>query len=445
MNSIAIDEVLAKLPAAELEQSLQRFLAPMIAVVPDRRLQRVLPLAVRGILARESPVITQMAQSVARTDTAPWPAAKRLYRFLDNSRIPVRRLFKGLYQRARVTVAQEQPPYVVVAVDPVNFEKPYTHALAGVSTVRKSTPPDRHGKARLTRGYPAITATIVNTRVPAITYANWFSYCVGFRSENWEIKRALRMTRAVLPTHHLRFVGDAGLDDQKIFQWITELRSEFVIRACHLERIVEVANPRLNRWESEHLQDLVDTVPFATTWAVTFTHAGATRQATVKVGWLPIRLPETQQELWAVVAEEYDVEDHAVRTLVLLTNVPITGEAKAQAVYEDWRLRGRIEHGYRFDQEQGLDVEDMRVQTLARMQRLFALVLIAAQFVFHLMTTWPPQAVLWLRKLGGKLEVAMDRDGPYLVLRGLHALWQTVATLSLLAIEPFPHDAFETT
>ena len=35
-----------------------------------------------------------------------------------------------------------------------------------------------------------------------------------------------------------------------------------------------------------------------------------------------------------------------------------------------------IEHGYRFDQEQGLDVEDIRVQTMQRMRRLFALVLV---------------------------------------------------------------------
>jgi Transposase DDE domain len=443
MTSIAIDTVLAKLPTAELEQSLQTFLAPMIDLVPDRRLQRVVPLAVRGILARESPVITHIAQSVARTDTDPWPAAKRLYRFLDNPRVPPRRLFKGLYHRARATVAQEQPDYLVVAVDPVNFEKPYTTALEGISTVRKSTPPDRRGKARLTHGYPAITATVVNTRVPATTYANWFSYRVGFRSENWEIQRALRLTRAVFPTYRLRFVGDAGLDDQKIVAWVANVEGEYIIRASHLERIVDVYNARVDRWEREPLQELVATVPFAATWEVAFTHAGTTRRATVKVGWLALRLPETRQKLWAVVAEEYDAADQAVRTLVLLTNVPVATEAEAQTVYEDWRLRGRIEHGYRFDQEQGLDVEDMRVQTLARMRRMFVLVLLAAQFVFHLMETWPPQAVRWLRKLGGKLGVAMDRDGPYILVRGLAAIWQTVATLTLLMREPFPHHAFE--
>jgi hypothetical protein len=442
MESVLIRDVLDKLPLPELEQSLATLLTPLVQLLPDRRLQRVVPLAVRGILASETPVITAMAQSVARTECDPWPAAKRIYRLLDNPRVPPRVLTKGLYHLARATVAQEQPSYLVVAVDPVNFEKPYTRKLHGVSTVRKSTPPPLKGKARLTRGYPAITATVGNTRVPATTYAKWFSYRVGFRSENWEIRRALRLTRAVFPSHRLRCVGDAGLDDQKIFRWVADVDGEFVIRASHLERIVEVYNARWNRWEAEPLQGLVDTVPFAATWQVAFTHAGTTRQATVKVGWLQLRLPETHQKVWAVVAEEYDEADQAVRTLVLLTNVPVRTEAAARSVYEDWRLRGRIEHGYRFDQEQGLDVEDLRVQTLARMQRLFALVLVAAQFVFHLMDTWPPQAVQWLRKLGGKLGVTMDRDGPYIVLRGLVALWQTVATLTLLTVDPFPRHAF---
>src|ERR687893_738205 len=175
MESVLIRDVLDKLPVPELDHSLTTFLAPVLKLLPDRRLQRVVPLAVRGILAGETPVITGMAQSVARTECNPWPAAKRIYRLLDNPRVPPRLLTKGLYHLARATVAQEQPDYLVVAVDPVTFETPYTHALQGVSTVRKRTPPPLHGKARLTRGYPAITATVVTTRVPATTSANWFS------------------------------------------------------------------------------------------------------------------------------------------------------------------------------------------------------------------------------------------------------------------------------
>lgn len=176
-----------------------------------------------------------------------------------------------------------------------------------------------------------------------------------------------------------------------------------------------------------------------------FNHAGYTRQATIQIGWLCVRLLETRQQLWAVVAVvayEAACEDKAERTLVLLTNVPVESLAQAQCVYSDWRLRSRIEHGYRFDQEQGLDVEDIRVQTVERMKRLFALVLLAAQFVFHLSERWPPVTVQWLREVGGKLGLSIDRDGPYLLLRGLSAVWQTVATLTHLALHPFPHQAF---
>ncbi|MBA3947187.1 MAG: hypothetical protein H0X37_21830 [Herpetosiphonaceae bacterium] len=421
------------------------FLRPLLDLLPDRRLPRVVLLAIRGILAGATPVITALAQSVAHTDCDPWPAAKRIYRLLANPRVPSRLFTTGLYQLARATVAHEQPEYLVIAVDPVNFEKPYTQALEGVSTVHKSTPPDRLGRARLARGYPAITATVVNTRVPATTYANWFSYTLDFRSQNWEFKRAFRTTRGLFPTQRLRFVGDAGLDDQKLFGWIAKVKGEFVMRASHLERLVEVENARLHRWEREQLEELVSSIPFTTRWQVAFQHAGTSRIATVQVGWLHLRLLETQQDLWAVVVEEDERAERAVRRLVLLTTVAVASEAEARAVYEDWRLRRRLEHGYRFDQEQGLDVEDMRVQTLERMQRLFVLVLLAAEFVFHVMEPWPPAAVRWLRRLGGKLGRSIDRDGPYLLLRGLQAVWQTVATLTLMLIEPFPHHAFDDT
>lgn len=436
MIDIAVKAVMDKLPVAELTQSLDTFLRPVYAMLPDRRLNKVVALSVGGIIGSESPVVTQMAQSVARTESGVWAAAKQMYRLLGNERVAVAEISQGLYDLSQARVEEAAPAYVVVALDPVNFEKPYTTKLAGVSTVHKSTPPQLNGKARLTRGYPAITATVVNTPVPAVTYAHWFSYTAEFISENWEITQAITATNQLLAQTKRRYVGDAGLDDQKLFARLSQ--DEFVIRASHLERLVEVYNDRLDGWELEHLQDLVDTLPFSHTFKVTFTHARKDRRATIHIGWLALRLPDTHQRLWAIVAYEPAID----RTLVLLTNVPLVTSADVRQVYDDWRLRARIEHGYRFAQEQGLDVEDMRVQSLQAMQRLFILVLVAAQFVFYLMDTWPPRAVLWVRDLGGKLGLANDLDGPYLVLRGLKALIQTVVTLTLLSISPFPHHDF---
>lgn len=432
MHTIPIEEVMKQLPLAEIEASMTDFLQPIMARLPDKRLGRVVPLSVQGILGSESPVVLQMAQAVSHSEGETWAVAKRLYGLLWNERFSHKEMSEGLSAISKSNVDKACPDYLVIAIDPVNFEKPYTEKLEGVSTVYKSTPPDLKGQARLATGYPSITASVVNTPIPATTYANWFSYTTDFRSENVEIQQAIEATNQLFPEYSRRYVLDAGFDDQR---WFTALsQDEFVIRVSHLERIVEVYNERLDRWEREVLGDLVAVVPFSHQFDVRFTHARKVRVTKMQIGWFRIRLPGKEQNLWVIVA--YDpCKD---RTLTLMTNVPLLSIDDVHAVYNDWRLRPRIEHGYRFDQEQGLDVEDMRVQTLERMKRLFILVLAAAQFVFYLIDSWPPSAVQWIRTLGGKLGLDNDLDGPYLVLRGLAALFQTAVTLSFLALRPFP-------
>ncbi len=432
MHTIPIEEVLKQLPISEIEESLTNFLYPLMKQLPDKRLARVVPLSVQGILGSESPIVLQMAQSISRREGETWAVAKRMYGLLWNERFSHEEMSTGLYAISKSNVDKVRPEYLVIAIDPVNFEKPYTKKLEGVSTVYKSTPPDLNGQARLATGYPSITASVVNTPIPATTYANWFSYTTDFRSENIEIQRAIDATGQFFPEYRRRYVLDAGFDDQR---WLNGLSNdEFVIRVSHLERIVEVYNERLDRWERETLGDLVAVVPFSHKFAVRFTHARQERVTDMHIGWFRMRLPGKEQNLWAIVA--YDPSKD--RTLTLITNVPLLSIADVRSVYDDWRLRPRIEHGYRFDQEQGLDVEDMRVQTLERMKRLFILVLAAAQFVFYLIDSWPDSAVQWIRFLGGKLGLDNDLDGPYLVLRGLSALFQTVVTLSFLNIHRFP-------
>jgi len=58
---------------------------------------------------------------------------------------------------------------------------------------------------------------------------------------------------------------------------------------------VEVYNPRLDRWESEHLQDLVDCVPWQVTYQVAFQPAGETRLVNLKLGWFLVRM-------WAITS-----------------------------------------------------------------------------------------------------------------------------------------------
>jgi hypothetical protein len=59
--------------------------------------------------------------------------AKRKYRFLENKHIQTCQLYEGLYQVGCEAVAREAPEYLVAAVDPVNFEKPYVKSIAGIT------------------------------------------------------------------------------------------------------------------------------------------------------------------------------------------------------------------------------------------------------------------------------------------------------------------------
>ncbi len=433
MTTVAQTQALANLPISELNQSMHEFLQPLVELLPDVRLGAVAELIVRGLVTSQSPLVTQIARGASHTDETIWPTCQRAYRFLSNPRFSSRTLNKGLYRVAQRAEAEQLPAYLVVALDPVNFEKPYTQKLEGVSRVMKDTPPCLGHPKRITRGYPAITATIVNLDQPATTYANWFSYeSLEFISQNREIEKALRVTRTLFSGQKLRFVGDAGLDDQKIFAQVARVHGEFVIRACH-DRDIEVYNPRRHRWEREKLFDLVATIPFEFEQKVVFTHARKIRRVRTGFGWLQIRLLDTHQILGLVVAHSFD-DDH---NLILLTNVPLKRASQVRQVYRDWRLRGRIEQGYRFDQEEGLKVEDLRVETLERMRRLFVLVLLAAQFVCYIGRTWTQSAIQWLRKLGGKLGLKNDLNGLYVLLRGISAVWQTVATLQFARATPF--------
>ena len=433
--TLTLETILAKLPIRKLSETIEAHIRPLTRLLPDKRLGAVAQCIILGILGGQTPVITGMARTNSKAEGETWPIAKRIYRFLYNPRVKTETLYEGLYQIGQEAVERESPAYLVVAVDPVNFEKPYAEAIEGVSVVHKATPPGLDGKARLAHGYPAITATVVNTQVPVTTYANWFSYkTADFISQNKEIQQAFETTHRLYPQYKVRFVGDSGLDDQKMFVQVQTLKQEFVFRVSHLERIVEVYNERLDRWETEALKDLVGIVPYQATFKVLFTHAGQTHLDTIQFGWFKVRVLGTTHPLWILVADDQTIN----RQLVLITNVPLSTVPILQQVYNDWRLRTRIEHGYRFDQEQGLDVEDMRVHTVERMRRIFALVLLAAQLVFVVSEHWPPNAVLWLRQLGGKLGLSCDRDGPYWLLQGIAAVITTAMTLSFAFLHPFP-------
>ena len=122
---------------------------PLTIFLPDKRLGQVAEMIILGILGSQTSIISCMARHNSKDEGDTWAVAKRIYRWFDNERFDSDQLFASLSETSQQVVALEQPDYLVVAVDPVNFEKPYAGVVEGVSVVHKATPPAPNGKARL--------------------------------------------------------------------------------------------------------------------------------------------------------------------------------------------------------------------------------------------------------------------------------------------------------
>ncbi len=434
-----VDRVeLFKARSGQMLRELQAYLDPYVAALPDARLGASLRECVPGLLAASRPHLTKAAAQAPDQSTSPWARTKRFYRLMGTPSFSHETWLDPLYADARA-VAQTASGRVVVALDSVNLENPYARRLEGISQVQKSTPPGcltGRSRKRITYGYPAIVAQVVNREQPAIPYVRLFSYKTqDFTSENRELMCAMRTIRTVLRDMPVCIVADAGLDDQKLFRYAAEVGLEFIIRASS-KRWVDVYNPRLKCWERELLKDLVDTAPRAHRFETAFTHAGRTTVVRVTLDWMQIRLPDREQPLWALISEGGPSSE----PLLLITNRPTRSLSEAMHVYQDWRRRPTIEHLYRFIQEDGLDVEKIQLHALERRRRAFILVLVAALFALRMPQLWSPAVLSWLRQLGsGIAGTAMDRGGAYLLRIGLQAVLIAQAVLaSDLSLLPDP-------
>ena len=425
--------------AQTTQQALKQFLRPFTSIFPDRRLQRSGEQLIQGLIISQSVHVTKAMWEGSEQSGSAWAQAKRGYRLLHTSRVTTWQWIKSLYLMGQCTVREEEAEVLVVAIDPVQFEKPYARRVEGVSKVRKSTPPNPRGQARLTWGYPAITATVVNLSHPATTYVHWFSYYAEtFVSQNREIQRAVRMTQALFPDKELCFVLDAVGDNRRLFEWVERVNATFVVRVGHPERVVEVWNERLKRWESITIQELMEVVLWQGTFRVEVHRGGKKWHKRVRLGWYRVRLPKSDQVLFLVVVNNLTEEDDEESLLGLLTNREVLSLKQAQDVYRDWRLRHRIEDGYRFEQEAGLNVEQVMVYSLEGMQRMFVAVLWAMHFITHILASWPKEVLVWLQWLGGQIPPTRRRNGLYRLLWGLGRLWLAFSTLHLILYHPPP-------
>jgi len=405
--------------------------------LPDTRLRRVLETALVGIVTSCSPVVARMASLVPSNapSAAAEAVAKCFYRFFANTHIGRHDIWMGLHAHTRTLVDAAHLSVVPVVIDGLNLEKPYARTMPGLSTIHKSAIPNRRrsrvdqarqaspGRRKrdteLTRGFPTLACVALTKTLPALCFGHLFSYVTDFVSINREILRAIRSTRVVLAGYVIRFIADREFDDDQRLSWMAQGSHQFLVRAYH-QRNIEVDDAQTQTWRRSSLQEYADTLSLPAQFHATFSHARKKRDSLVRLGYGRIRVQTANGwlECCLIVA-------HAMifrKPLWLFTNAPIATLDDAIALWWQYRDRPRIEDLFRLLQERGFDIEDMRLRTMARLERLMAVVWAAAQFLWHLSLTLPDEAQQWLRRLGGKLQRQRGTNGLYLLLYGLSAL-----------------------
>jgi len=154
MKSIVQSPESIQVAAQFADEELTSFLQPLWALYPDKRLQRTAVAMVKALITAQTPHISKAMRIGREGEATAWTLSKRGYRSIHTKRVTTWKLTKSLYRMAQRTVREEGAERLVVAIDPVQFEKPYARRIEGVSRVHKSRPPDVRGRPGLRGGIP---------------------------------------------------------------------------------------------------------------------------------------------------------------------------------------------------------------------------------------------------------------------------------------------------
>ena len=210
------------------------------------------------------------------------------------------------------------------------------------------------------------------------------------------------------------------------FNYIVRLDEEFIIRLCH-DRTLLVSGKKREVLLEEFLASIHLPIRFEAWFRV----GGRWRKCQVSLGYRKVWLPGHEKPYWLVVSHAYGL----FQTWVLLTNVPVLNQHIAKEIWKGYRHRWGIEGKWRFLKGEGLRIEGFKVLSFEGIRRMVSIVLLAALLILSGRHFFPDRAWQVLLRLGGKLGLRSERDGPYLLLRGLCKVLTGLATLALLKQE----------
>ena len=250
----------------------------------------------------------------------------------------------------------------LVIVDNSEIIKPYSHKLEALGYVRDGST-DKIEKGYWTTNMIAIGK---QTKHPIPVYSHLYSSVEkGFISENEETYKGLRHVRNVLAEKKATFIMDRDYDNVKIMKKVLGQRDDFIIRLKKNRHLI-YQNKKLS------VRDLA----LRRKGKINFRSVIKGTEYDLKVSHITVQIPSLKgQKLTMVVVYGYGQEP-----MVLLTNKRVQKKNEVLSILKAYITRWRIEEMFRV-QKQEFQLEDIRVRSLKRLNRLLLLVSMMITFM----------------------------------------------------------------
>ena len=240
----------------------------------------------------------------------------------------------------------------VVLFDDSDVNKEYSRKLEDLDRVIDASSLDK----RIVNGYPVCEATVLtkNESQPVSIYSKIYS-C---KSDNFESKNAytLESIKAAEIVCGEKFIGvfDRGYDDNKIFQYMTKNKHQFVVR-------LDDERTLLFKVKKKSVEEVSKTRKGKILYKALFEN----EEYNLTLSYTKATLPYNKQEYALVIVYGLS-EEHPMK---LLTNIKLKNKEEVIKVVRLYLSRWRIEEHFR-GKKQEYDFENMRVRTIKSMNNL---------------------------------------------------------------------------
>ena len=296
-------------------------------------------------------------------------------RLLSSESFSVEDINKSLLKKGASKMCKEKSIYVIE--DGSEIRKKHSKKLDKLMMVRSLD-------GKLVNGYRSentIAVTEDGKKITLTTVKVFSSKEEGFKSENVfkfeNIKETSKELRKNNKKLQIIYVKDRAYDDKKIFKKIRENKSDFIIRAKHLKRIIKQGEK----------DKKVNEVKYSGNFLKKFTKLKIKNRVyqniTLKIKHAKIRLEEQEVFLVKVQLLGRGKQNIFREPLILITSLKIKSDKEAFKIYRGYLKRWKIESVFQFIKET-LGWEGFRIRDIKGIKKIISLTYFVAAYFYEL-------------------------------------------------------------